>query len=47
VEKVFREGQAAQVLDTLFFDFVKLAKRLQPKAVVAERIYYQWLDKIK
>lgn len=38
VEKVFREGQAAQVLDTLFFDFIELAKRLQPKVVVAENV---------
>lgn len=37
-EKVFREGQAAQVLDTLFFDFIDLAKRLQPKVVIAENV---------
>lgn len=36
--KHFREGQAEQVLDTLFFDFIDLAKRLQPKAVVAENV---------
>lgn len=29
--KHFREGQAEQVLDTLFFDFIDLAERLQPK----------------
>ena len=38
VEKKFREGQASQVLDTLFFDFIGLAKRLQPKVVIAENV---------
>lgn len=37
-EKVFREGQAEQVLDTLFFDFIDLANRLRPKVVVAENV---------
>ena len=37
-DKVFREGQAMQVLDTLFFDFIDLAKKLQPKIVVAENV---------
>ena len=37
-EKKFREGQADQVLDTLFFDFIELAKKLQPKIVVAENV---------
>ena len=37
-EKKFREGQAEQVLDTLFFDFIDLAKRLQPKIVLAENV---------
>lgn len=37
-EKVFREGQAMQVLDTLFFDFIDLADRLKPKIVVAENV---------
>ena len=37
-EKQFREGQALQVLDTLFFDFIDLAKRLQPKVVIAENV---------
>jgi DNA (cytosine-5)-methyltransferase 1 len=37
-EKVFREGQSMQVLDTLFFDFIDLAKKLQPKIVVAENV---------
>lgn len=38
VEKQFTEGQALQVLDTLFFDFIDLAKRLQPKVVIAENV---------
>lgn len=37
-EKVFREGQELQILDTLFFDFIDLAKELQPKVVVAENV---------
>lgn len=37
-KKKFREGQAEQMLDTLFFDFTDLAKRLQPKVVVAENV---------
>jgi DNA (cytosine-5)-methyltransferase 1 len=37
-EKKFREGQAEQVLDTLFFDFIDLAEKLQPKVVVAENV---------
>ena len=37
-EKKFSEGQAIQVLDTLFFDFIDLAKELQPKIVVAENV---------
>ena len=37
-KKKFREGQAEQVLDTLFFDFIELAGRLRPKVVVAENV---------
>jgi len=37
-EKKFREGQAEQVLDTLFFDFIDLAEKLQPKVVIAENV---------
>lgn len=37
-EKQFREGQSLQVLDTLFFDFIDLAKELQPKIVIAENV---------
>ena len=38
VEKSFREGQAKQRLDDLFFYFIDVAKRLQPKAVIAENV---------
>jgi len=37
-KKKFREGQTKQVLDTLFFDFLELAKKLQPKVVIAENV---------
>jgi DNA (cytosine-5)-methyltransferase 1 len=37
-EKKFREGQAEQVLDNLFFDFIDLANELQPKVVIAENV---------
>jgi DNA (cytosine-5)-methyltransferase 1 len=37
-KKQFREGQSMQVLDTLFFDFIDLAKKLQPKVVIAENV---------
>lgn len=37
-EKKFKEGQKKQILDTLFFDFIDLAKELQPKVVVAENV---------
>jgi len=36
--KKFAEGQVEQVLDTLFFDFIDLAEKLQPKIVVAENV---------
>lgn len=38
VEKKFREGQQEQILDTLFFDFIDLAQKLQPKIVIAENV---------
>jgi len=37
-DKKFREGQTKQVLDTLFFDFIDLAEKLQPKVVIAENV---------
>lgn len=36
--KKFSEGQALQRLDDLFFEFIALANRLQPKVVVAENV---------
>jgi DNA (cytosine-5)-methyltransferase 1 len=37
-EKKFKEGQALQVLDTLFFDFIDLVNKLQPKVALAENV---------
>lgn len=37
-EKVFREGQAKQKLDDLFFWFIRIAERLRPRVVVAENV---------
>lgn len=37
-EHYFREGQAKQKLDELFFDFISTAKKLKPKVVVAENV---------
>lgn len=37
-EKVFREGQTKQRLDDLFFDYIRLANKLQPKVVIAENV---------
>jgi len=36
--KKFREGQVKQVLDDLFFDFIELANKLQPKIIIAENV---------
>jgi DNA (cytosine-5)-methyltransferase 1 len=38
VRKHFREGQAEQVLSDLFFDFLDVAERLKPKAIIAENV---------
>lgn len=38
VEKKFREGQKAQTLDDLFFEFIKVADKLKPKVVIAENV---------
>lgn len=46
-EKKFREGQAKQVLDNLFFDFIDVAKELQPKVVVAENVKGMLLGEAK
>lgn len=37
-QKKFREGQAEQVLDVLFFDFIELGKKLKPKVIIAENV---------
>ncbi|MCM3699208.1 DNA cytosine methyltransferase [Paenibacillus macerans] len=37
-EFAFREGQAVQRLDDLFFDFLDVAEKLRPKVVVAENV---------
>ena len=38
VEKKFREGQKAQRLDDLFFEFSKISAKLKPKVVIAENV---------
>jgi DNA (cytosine-5)-methyltransferase 1 len=37
-KKVFKEGQSEQILDDLFFEYIALAKKLQPKIVLAENV---------
>jgi len=37
-DKVFREGQAKQRLDDLFFYFIRIAGKLRPRVVVAENV---------
>ena len=37
-DKHFREGQAKQVLSDLFFDYLDLVERLQPKVAIAENV---------
>lgn len=37
-KKKFREGQAEQTLDDLFFDFINTARLLHPKVVIAENV---------
>ena len=36
--KKFREGQATQVLSDLFFDYLNLVERLQPRVAIAENV---------
>lgn len=36
--KQFREGQAKQTLDDLFFEYIKLINKLKPKVFVAENV---------
>lgn len=37
-KKHFREGQAEQILDDLFFDWLDLVDRLKPKVAIAENV---------
>lgn len=37
-EKHFREGQAVQILDDLFFDYLNVVERLKPKVAIAENV---------
>ncbi len=37
-KKHFREGQAEQVLDDLFFDYLDLVEHLKPKVAIAENV---------
>ncbi len=37
-KKKFTEGGKRQVLDDLFFEFIKLSEKLQPKVIVAENV---------
>lgn len=37
-KKKFKEGQSLQTLDDLFFDFIDIAEKLQPKVVIAENV---------
>lgn len=46
-EKKFREGQAFQVLDDLFFRFIDLAEKMQPRVVIAENVKGMILGKAK
>jgi len=46
-KKKFREGQAVQVLDDLFFHFIDLGKRIQPKVIIAENVKGMIMGKAK
>jgi len=43
----FREGQATQRLDSLFLDFVELARRLRPRVVVGENVMGMLIGKAR
>jgi len=38
IKKKFREGQEKQILDELFFDFLDVVEKLNPKIVIAENV---------
>lgn len=46
-KKMFREGQAHQVLDDLFFDYLNLLEILQPRTFVAENVTGMFKGKAK
>lgn len=46
-EKHFREGQAVQVLDDLFFDYLDVVERLKPKVAIAENVKGMTIGKAK
>ncbi len=46
-EKKFREGQAEQTLDDLFFEFIDVAKKLRPKVIIAENVKGMMLGNAK
>ena len=46
-DKTFREGQAKQVLDDLFFHYLDLAKKLKPKVIIAENVKGMIMGKAK
>lgn len=46
-EKKFREGQAVQILDDLFFEFIDVAEKLKPKIVVSENVKGMIMGKAK
>lgn len=44
-KKKYSEGNYKQVIDTLFFDFIDFAERLQPKIIITENVYSLLLGK--
>lgn len=46
-EFAFREGQAVQQLDDLFFDFLDVAEKLQPRVIIAENVKGMIVGKAK
>lgn len=46
-EHAFREGQAVQRLDDLFFDFLDVAEKLRPRVIVAENVRGMMIGKAR